>query len=426
MRRPTWLACSTWAARWCRWSTSGCGSVSEPCRPAAEYPDHHRRGARPGGRLGLVAERVTELQQRPGRPVHRPAAPRWPTPRTWGRSSAGRRAGPDDPSSRRFSRILAGDSTRACWGDRERSADRRLRPRLGPQRRACEMTDGPRRPGGAAVAVHRARPGEPRSRRTSSRAVDRRRRALDLRPATVRRRTSGSSARSAEELQELIEELVVPETWFFRDGQPFVELRRHASRWLALPVHAVPVPRAERPLRQRRGAVLDRHHPAGPRPAADAGSSSTRWTSAPGPWSGPSGASTGPAALRVLDPTVRDRYFRPARRRPGELVPEVRQSRRLPAGQPARRRGPARAGPPYDVIFCRNLLIYFDAEARRRAVDTLERLLADDGLLFVGHAERLPLLESRLRALAGAGQLRLLQGVAPRDRHPRHAPAKAR
>jgi chemotaxis protein methyltransferase WspC len=41
----------------------------------------------------------------------------------------------------------------------------------------------------------------------------------------------------------------------------------------------------------------------------------------------------------------------------------------------------------YDVIFCRNLLIYFDPETRQRVLQGFDRLLKKTGLLFVGHAE---------------------------------------
>jgi chemotaxis protein methyltransferase WspC len=44
-------------------------------------------------------------------------------------------------------------------------------------------------------------------------------------------------------------------------------------------------------------------------------------------------------------------------------------------------------GQPYDIIFCRNLLIYFGPEARVRLIDAIERVLVPSGLLFVGHAE---------------------------------------
>mgnify|MGYP001791190288 CR=1 FL=1 len=45
------------------------------------------------------------------------------------------------------------------------------------------------------------------------------------------------------------------------------------------------------------------------------------------------------------------------------------------------------AQPPYDIVFCRNLLTYFDAGARDRAFKKIDQLLRPNGLLFVGHAE---------------------------------------
>ena len=40
-----------------------------------------------------------------------------------------------------------------------------------------------------------------------------------------------------------------------------------------------------------------------------------------------------------------------------------------------------------DLIFCRNVLIYFDVDSRRHVLDELARCLAPHGLLFLGHAE---------------------------------------
>lgn len=41
----------------------------------------------------------------------------------------------------------------------------------------------------------------------------------------------------------------------------------------------------------------------------------------------------------------------------------------------------------YDVIFCRNLLIYFDETTQARVFSVLSRLLKNDGILILGHAE---------------------------------------
>lgn len=43
--------------------------------------------------------------------------------------------------------------------------------------------------------------------------------------------------------------------------------------------------------------------------------------------------------------------------------------------------------PEYDIIFCRNVLIYFSDLARRQVVQKLYQLLSDQGLLFIGYAE---------------------------------------
>ncbi len=42
---------------------------------------------------------------------------------------------------------------------------------------------------------------------------------------------------------------------------------------------------------------------------------------------------------------------------------------------------------PYDIVLCRNLLIYLHTQARAGVMATLRRLLTEDGLLIIGHAE---------------------------------------
>jgi chemotaxis protein methyltransferase CheR len=54
---------------------------------------------------------------------------------------------------------------------------------------------------------------------------------------------------------------------------------------------------------------------------------------------------------------------------------------------------------PFDAIFCRNVLIYFDATSKRRVVANLCRHLKANGLLFVGHAENLNSMFPQLQTL---------------------------
>ena len=42
---------------------------------------------------------------------------------------------------------------------------------------------------------------------------------------------------------------------------------------------------------------------------------------------------------------------------------------------------------PFDVVFCRNVMIYFDAPTQRAVLERIHRVLKPGGMLFVGHAE---------------------------------------
>jgi chemotaxis protein methyltransferase CheR len=54
---------------------------------------------------------------------------------------------------------------------------------------------------------------------------------------------------------------------------------------------------------------------------------------------------------------------------------------------------------PFDAIFCRNVLIYFDAASKQRVVTSLVGHLVANGILFVGHAENLNAVSPELRSL---------------------------
>jgi chemotaxis protein methyltransferase CheR len=54
---------------------------------------------------------------------------------------------------------------------------------------------------------------------------------------------------------------------------------------------------------------------------------------------------------------------------------------------------------PFDAIFCRNVLIYFDVASKQRVIANLCRHLTANGLLLVGHAENLNNISHQLRCV---------------------------
>lgn len=59
-------------------------------------------------------------------------------------------------------------------------------------------------------------------------------------------------------------------------------------------------------------------------------------------------------------------------------------------------------GERYDVVFCRNVMIYFDKAVQQRVVEMLERHIKPGGYLFISHAETLNGVSHRLRWIAPA------------------------
>ena len=189
---------------------------------------------------------------------------------------------------------------------------------------------------------------------------------------------------SGAELQALIEAVVVPETWFFRDPHAFTALGRLA-RYDWLPAHAdgmlsvlsLPCSTGEESYSIAM-ALLDAGVPAN-RFRVDAVDISGRNLT-----KGRHGV-YGKNSFRGHDLGFRDRYFDATAEgyRVNEATREpvhFQQGNLLAAGL-------LPGTGLYDVVFCRNLLIYFDRPTQDRALAVMSRLLGANGVLFVAPAE---------------------------------------
>jgi chemotaxis protein methyltransferase CheR len=94
----------------------------------------------------------------------------------------------------------------------------------------------------------------------------------------------------------------------------------------------------------------------------------------------------GKRALMRLSPALTDKYFTAAGPEHWQIIDELRQSVRLAATN-IMERSETRPHGLFDIIFYRNLLIYFDDTSRRVAAENLYESLAPGGYICLGHAE---------------------------------------
>ena len=190
---------------------------------------------------------------------------------------------------------------------------------------------------------------------------------------------------NTQEIHELIEEVVVPETWFFRNKTPFVALADYAVKNL-LPktrkgefvrILSAPCSTGEEPY-SIAITLLESGLPAEMFEIDALDISKRALTKA-------RRAIYGKNSFREVEERVIHNYF-----------DKVRSGRHL--NETVRNQvnfklsnflvGSLSPHPNYyDIIFCRNLLIYFNREVQLVALEKLHRSLKEAGVLFVGHAE---------------------------------------
>jgi len=232
---------------------------------------------------------------------------------------------------------------------------------------------------------------------------------------------------ASDELQALIELVVVPESWMFREPEAFgaaaafVARRLAANRERSVRILSLPCAGGEEPYSIAM-ALTDAGVPASAysidaidlSEAALARARQGRYTR---------------NAFRGKDLAFRERYF-VQQGDEYQIGEQLRSQVRFGQGNLLSAENIANAG-FYDVIFCRNLLIYFDIPTTAAAIAKLYALLADDGLLFAGYAEVPSFCQNRFASLRLPGAFALHKkspaagAPAPKARC-EPAPARAR
>lgn len=193
-------------------------------------------------------------------------------------------------------------------------------------------------------------------------------------------------AGDANEWQALIEAVVVPESWFFRDVEPFALLARWAPGarrpGTRLTLLSLPCAGGEEPWSMAIALAA-----AGMPPESfhiDAVDLSERALAVARQGIYPQ------RALRAKPlPDEWRAYLRPLPERRFEVDPALRGSLRFAVGNLVDAPRTLRAR-HYDAIFSRNLLIYCDATTRAAALTSFAAALRADGLLVLGHADPMP------------------------------------
>jgi chemotaxis protein methyltransferase WspC len=251
------------------------------------------------------------------------------------------------------------------------------------------------------------------------------RRAAETRMAAVGAEDAAAYAdlvaRSPAERDLLVEEVVVGESWFFRDAQVFSFVAGAATTRAAVPgrgpvrILCVPCAGGEEPYSVAM-ALLD----AGLEPgrftidAIDV-SHAALARAARGSYSA--------NAFRTADLAFRDRWFAAVAGR-RVIADRIRGCVSFSWGNVLEPDFCA-GRPAYDLIFCRNLLIYLTADARRRVEETVDRLLAPDGILFLGAAEP-PILKGEWLPAGSISVFALRRGPRPAATVATVAPPAAR
>jgi len=93
--------------------------------------------------------------------------------------------------------------------------------------------------------------------------------------------------------------------------------------------------------------------------------------------------------VKAIPPDLLRKYFQVGQGNSAGHYRVKKDVRELVAFQRFNLMDPMAAGDPFDVIFCRNVMIYFDKKTQEGLVTRFHSRLAKGGYLFIGHSESL-------------------------------------
>lgn len=102
----------------------------------------------------------------------------------------------------------------------------------------------------------------------------------------------------------------------------------------------------------------------------------------------------GPRALAKLPPQVLETYFEDEVDGERMIIQDIKESVKFTKTNLIDRSSVAEQG-RFDIIFCRNLLIYYDESSREAAAANLHDALQPGGFLCLGHTESMSRISSR-------------------------------
>ena len=231
----------------------------------------------------------------------------------------------------------------------------------------------------------------------------------------------GRLSTASDEQEALLEELLVRESWFFRDSAPFTMLGALLrQRWPGLASQGVlrvlsaPCAGGEEPYSIAMALAADGFAPADYR--IDAVDLSRRGLESA------ARARYQSRVLRHVPVALAEMFLQPVADGRVEVHAALRGTVRLHRAN-LLDLPPAVRDSRYHVIFSRNVLIYLGPSARNRLLSQLEQLLLPDGLLVVGHAEAGLLAERGFVSVGGAATFTFARSGSspPEARSPRKA-----